>query len=370
MSASKRVVVLGLGDTGLLVALALAARHRVTVVAPRPFYLSSQNVGGRLAWPQTWARTSKVETHRFTKLDGVEIVQGLARSVDPAEKTVSYGVDEHDVRTLHYDALVIATGADNGFWRTTRVESSAQEEQRRAEEQALLQAASTLTIVGGGASAVSMASSLSERFGDKTVALYHPGASLLRAYPPRVAVRMLARLRALGVRVHAGHRAVPPKMTGLGPATIQWESGQAPLEAELVLWAIGGAQPNAGFLPPQMLGPDGFVNVRPTLQVEAWDDVFCVGDLARTDPARSSARNNGAAIVAANVTRVLAGDLDRLRTFEPPIHKWGELTNSPESGMWLYTPRGRQVRLLPWIVRRVIFDWIVFRLLYGGVRAP
>ena len=369
MAEAKRVLVLGLGATGLLVSLVLSKRFRVTAVTPRRFFLTSQNVGGRLAWPEAWERVSKIEPARFAKLEGVEIVQGLVLGIDLRKRTATVAEGAGVELELRYDALVIATGADNGFWRRTLVETSDEEAARREEEQARIAAARSVIIVGGGASALSMAASLGERFGDKSFHLFHSGDRILRSYPQRVARTMTERLEALGVSVHPGHRARTPGDTvdAMGAGRVEWTTGQAPAEADLVLWAVGRARPNSSFVPPELLDEERFVNVRPTLQVFGHDDVFCVGDLASTDPHRCSARNGGAGIVVTNVARVLTDPALTLRRFVPPQHKWGELTVSPESGMWLFTPGGRRVRLGPWFVRRVIFDWIVFRLIYGGV---
>ncbi|MEM6730729.1 MAG: pyridine nucleotide-disulfide oxidoreductase, partial [Myxococcota bacterium] len=142
---------------------------------------------------------------------------------------------------------------------------------------------------------------------------------------------------------------------------------QPPSSAEVVLWALGRAQPNSGFLPSHVVDRDGFVPVEPTLQLADYPEVFCVGDLAATDPFRSSARNGGAEIVAKNVTRLLKGERRALAVFSAPSKKWGEIITSTQSGMLLFTPGGRRVRLPNWLVQSLIFDLILFRVIYRGV---
>ncbi len=371
MGEAKRVVVLGLGDTGLLVALGLGKRFEVTALTPRPFFLSAQNAGGRLASPETWERIGKIATRRFRRLDPVRIVQGLAQAVDLDARTVTYRTPAGTAETLRYDALVLATGADNGFWRRTLLEGSDEEDARRAAERARLQAAERIAVVGGGGSGVSLAASLAERFRDKRIRLFHGGERLLPVHHPRVATKARDHLERLGVEVRLGHRAALPDGDAAdrmaeGPVT--WTTGQPPEDADLVLWALGRARPNSGFLPPELLDADGFVPVRPTLQLPAHDEVFCVGDLAATDPLRSSARNGGTAVVVANVTKLLRGR-PATRTYRAPKHRWGELVTSPRDGMLLFTPSGRRVRMANWFLRPVILDFVLFRLIYGGVRS-
>ncbi|MEO0322537.1 MAG: FAD-dependent oxidoreductase, partial [Myxococcota bacterium] len=311
----------------------------------------------------------KIATRRFRGLDPVTVVQGLAEAVDVDARRVTYRSPDGSEATLDYDALVIATGFDNGFWRRTRLEGSADEASRRAAERARVEGAERIAIVGGGGSGVSLAASLAERYPDKRLRLFHGGERLLPAHHARVGRRAREHLEGLGVEVRFGHRAVVPEGAAerLGAGPIAWTTGQPAEPADLVLWALGQARPNSGFLPSSVLDARGFVPVRPTLQLPDDDHVFCVGDLAATDRLRSSARNGGTAVVVANVRRVLRGRRAR-RTYRAPKHRWGELFTSPRDGMWLFTPGGRRVRLAQWFLRPVILDFVLFRLIYGGVR--
>lgn len=371
MTDKKHVIVLGLGDAGVLVAQGLARACKVTVITPRPYYLSAQNVGGRLAWPSAWERIAKIGTDRFKRLDGVEIVQGLVTSLDLGKNTVTSRTSDGAERTDSCDALVIATGTENGFWRKTQMESWDEEAARRKTERAALGTASGFAIVGGGGSGISLAAGLAARYPDRSVSLYHSGDELLPAYPDKTRRKVHDQLERLGVRICPNHRAKPPddaeRMT-IGPGTVEWTSGQPPVEADCIIWAIGNPKPNSGFLPNEILTEDGFVKVEPTLQVTGHETIFSVGDIAATDPHRCSARNFGSEIVVANVKQVLGLSNRSLKQFKPPKHRWGELITSPIAGMTLFTPSGRRVQMPNWFTQSVIFDLILFRFIYGGVR--
>ena len=64
------------------------------------------------------------------------------------------------------------------------------------------------------------------------------------------------------------------------------------------MWAVGNVRPNNDFIPVAMLNDDGFVKTDALLRVEGYDNVFTVGDIAASDPHRSSARNWAAVVVA------------------------------------------------------------------------
>ncbi|MEM6898501.1 MAG: pyridine nucleotide-disulfide oxidoreductase, partial [Pseudomonadota bacterium] len=140
----KRVVVIGLGDTGVLVATGLSKQLHVTAITPRPFYLNSQNLGARLAWPEFWEKVAKIALGRFERLDPVRIVHGLATQVELKRKNITVVQADGSETVLTYDALVIASGADNGFWRQTRVETWQEELQRRQNERVPIESASTI----------------------------------------------------------------------------------------------------------------------------------------------------------------------------------------------------------------------------------
>jgi hypothetical protein len=52
----KHVVIAGLGDTGLLVALHLYPEFEVIGITPKPCLVSGQELGTRLARPDEWRK--------------------------------------------------------------------------------------------------------------------------------------------------------------------------------------------------------------------------------------------------------------------------------------------------------------------------
>ena len=371
--ARPRVVVAGMGDTGLLVSVQLAGCCDVVGVATRPALVSGQELGTRLGDLDAWRRNYFLPFDRFRRLDRVQVRHGRIAAVDPERHEVRVEQADGTEVVEPYDALVIATGVRNGFWRHDRVEDLATVEAGLADVQARLDAAGTIAIVGGGATGASAAVNLARRHPDKDVHLFFGRDEPLPDYHPRVRRRIARELRVAGVQVHPGHRAVVPDgFTGdrLTTGPITWTTGQPPFTADVTMWALGRVQPNSGFLPDDLLDDDGFVRVDEHLRVPGTGDVFAVGDVAATDPNRSSARNWGFLVVAHNVRAVLGGREDRLKAFRAPEHRWGSILGPQPDGLVVFQPNGRTFRVPHRAVQPLLFDLYLNLGMYRGLRPP
>jgi len=367
----KRVVIAGLGDADVLTAIRLARRHEVVGVSLNPGLVSGQELGVRLARPDDWARDYWISFDRLRALDRVRTVHGALTGADLDTRTITVtdadGTEHHEP----YDALVIATGVTNGFWRRAVLQSPDDVHQGLREAHDRLSAATSVAVIGGGAAAVSSAANLAARWPDKHVGLYHPGNEILPQHHRRTRNRITQRLNALGVDVHPGHRAIVPDGFACDEITddpVHFSTGQSPAKAEAVLWAIGRVTPNTGWLPRAILDDDGFVRVTPRLQVPGVPGVFAVGDVAATDALRSSARNRADALVAHNVAAYFTGG--PMRTYRPHGRRWGSVLGPQPDGLDVFAPNGFAFHFPGWSIQRVLQPWIVRRGIYRGVRDP
>ncbi len=365
----KRVVVAGLGDVGILAAIRLAKHFDVVGVSVKPGLVSGQELGVRLARPRDWARDYWIPFDRFRRLDPVRIVQGALTGVDLAARTVFGRGDNGQTFVEGYDALVISTGVSNGFWRRPTMQSAAEVGTDLHADHDRLAAAQSVIVVGGGAAAVTSAVNLATTWPDKRIHLYFPGERALGDYHPRTWQRIHGRLTDLGVGLHPGHRAALADgfaADDITSGSVEWSTGQPSTSADAVLWAIGRVQPNTDWLPRELLDEHGFVRVTPELRVPDHPGVFAAGDIAATDPLRSSARNRGDALVAHNVRAELDGR--RLRTYRAPGRRWGSVLGIQPNGLEVFLPTGQAFRLPSWPVERLVMPLIVRRGMYGGVR--
>lgn len=364
------MVIAGLGDTGVLTAIRLARRFDVVGISVNPGLVSGQELGTRLARPDDWARNYWIGFDRFRELDRVRTVHGALTEADLSARTVSVRDADGTTRVESYDALVISTGVTNGFWRQPVLQSAADVDTGLRTAHERLGSARSVAVIGGGAAAASSAANIAVRWPDTRVGLYYPGEHPLPQHHRRTRKRVESRLTAVGVTLHPGHRAVVPDGFDCAAITsepVQWRGGQAPVQADAVLWAIGRVRPNTAWLPAGILDERGFVRVTPELQVPGFDGVFAVGDVAATDPLRSSARNRADGLLANNVSAHFTGG--RMRRYRPPASRWGSVLGVQPDGLEVFAPNGFAFRFPSWSIERVLQPWIVRRGIYRGVRA-
>jgi NADH dehydrogenase FAD-containing subunit len=216
---------------------------------------------------------------------------------------------------------------------------------------------------------VSAATNAAVVWPDKQVDLYFPGERPLPLHHPRVWRRLERRLAGLGVGLHPGHRAELPggeAPLDLVPGPVRWTTGQPATAADAVLWAIGRVRPHTDWLPPQLLDDRGFVRVGPDLRVPGTEAVFAIGDVAATDPLRTSARNAGHLVLAHNVKAHLSGG--SARHYRPPRRRWGSVIGPQADGLIVFAPDGRGYRIPALVDRVVVRAGIVAWGIYRGVR--
>jgi apoptosis-inducing factor 2 len=366
-----RVVVAGLGDTGVLTAVRLARSCDVVGVSVRPALVSGQELGHRVTDPDRWARDYRWDFDRLRGLDRVRVVHGELTGADLAGRTVEVRLPDGGTERLGYDVLVVATGVSNGFWRQPVLESAAEVDAGLRAQHERLAAASSIAVVGGGAAAVGAAYNAARVWPDKQVDLYFPREQAIPQHHRRIWTHLLPRLERVGVGLHPGHRAElpadPAELDRIGSGPIRFTTGQPDAGADAVVWAVGRVRPNTGWLPSSVLDDDGFVRTDLDLTVPGVDSMFAIGDVAATDPFRSSARNRAYVLLAANIRARASGK--PLKSFKPPRSRWGSVLGTQSDGLLVAAPNGRVFRIPMWFVRRIQQPYIVERGIYKGMRS-
>lgn len=368
--SGRRVVIAGMGDVGVLTAIRLAGHAEVIGISAKPGLVSGQELGWRLARPEHWARHNWIPFGRFRGLDKVRTVHGTLTALDLAARAVSVTLPDGSTTDVAYDALVIATGVTNGFWRQPTLQTADQIGADLRGPHEKLAAAKSVIVVGGGAAAVSSAAQIATAWPDKRVELCFPGERALAGHHPRTWETVRRRLTTAGVVLRPGHRAeLEPGFAGdeLTTGPVRWSTGQPPSNADSVLWAIGRVRPNTGWLPAELLDADGFVQVTPTLQSPGHPEVFAVGDVAATDPLRSSARNRADGLLARNIRATFDGK--PLRDYRAPQRRWGSVLGIQPDGLEVFAPNGRAFRFPAWSFEHVLMRVVVRRGIYRGVRS-
>jgi NADH dehydrogenase len=233
-------------------------------------------------------------------LDNVEVLLGEVESIDVQGKSVQMSDG-----ALHYDYLIVATGATHSYFGHEEWEADAPglksiEDALEIRRRVLLayEAAerepdprrrrewTTFVVVGAGPTGVELAGALAEiarhdlirefhRFNParSRVILLEAGPRVLPAYPDDLSAKAQVQLEGLGVDVRVG-----TKVTYLDGQGVSTESG--PIAARTVLWGAGvQGSPLARTLGVP-LDRSGRVKVTPDLTLPGSPEVFVVGDLA------------------------------------------------------------------------------------------
>ncbi len=208
-------------------------------------------------------------------------------------------------RSLHYDYLIIATGATHGYFGHDEWERFAPglktiadatavrrnvllafEAAEMETDPAKLQALLTFVLVGAGPTGVEMAGAIAElahkalasdfrRIDPKLarIVLVEAGPRMLPAFPEKLATKAQEALKKLGVEVQT-HTAV----TGIDDEGVLL--GDTPLEAKTVIWTAGVAASSAGKWLSTEVDRAGRVKVQGDLTIPGYANVFVIGDTA------------------------------------------------------------------------------------------
>jgi hypothetical protein len=96
--------------------------------------------------------------------------------------------------------------------------------------------------------------------------------------------------------------------------------------------------------------------------------VFAVGDVAATDPHRSSARNWGFLLAARNVRAFLSGQPKKQKPFHAPEYRWGSILGPQADGMLVFQPNGKSFRVPQRLVQPLLMTLYLHTIMYGGLR--
>ena len=231
----------------------------------------------------------------------VRVLLAEVSGIDLQRKTVAL----EDGQQLHYDQLLVASGATHAYFgrdewaphapglktlddallirrRVLLAFERAEAAATEAEQQAWLHFA----VVGGGPTGVELAGTLAEiarhtlrqefRHIDPhhaRVRLIEAGPALLASFPPKLQQRTRTQLEGLGVEVLCGTPVADITATG-------YRLGDRVESCRTVLWAAGVAASPLGKLLGAELDRAGRVKVNPDLTLPGHPEVFVAGDLA------------------------------------------------------------------------------------------
>lgn len=319
---------------------ALPATHRVVVVEANSHFHHLFSLPRFAVLPRGGEEKALIPyTYALDAVEGqAKILHAKALAIHTSEQDPSKGwlkldrcTDEGD--TLDFDYLAIATGTQlQRPWSLASKQSDAATAKRQAVEtlqsyQDAVKHAHKIVIVGGGAVGVQVACDIAELYpAQKSITLIHSRQQLMNKFHPDLHKIVTTRFDQRGVQTMLGSRVVIPPL-GF-PSFVRAQTFDVELQngskvtADLVLMCTGQT-PRSELLAsfaPEAISPDGFINVRPTLQIASskCNNVFALGDIANSRAGKTVRAAFGQVeIVKCNILHLINEQESELQHFIP-----------------------------------------------------
>src|SRR4051794_1967495 len=316
-SARPSVVVVGGGYGGINAAKALDDVADVTLVDPTEAFVHNVASWRALVDLEWLDRIFFPYEHLLAH---GRFLRDRAVAVDGRRVTLASG------GALEPDYLVLATGSAYPFpAKTEETDIASARARHRAAHEALL-AADRALIVGAGPSGLELAGEIKAFYPNKKVTIVDVADDILTGpYDQALRDELRRQLDALGIELQLsralnGLPKTPPAT--LGPIQITTEDGQE-LRADIWFRAFG-VRPHTEYLENGTLADRcderGYLRVDEHLRVVGEARTFAVGDISDADRDMAGVATRQAAIVAANIRSLIAGD-GQLASWEkfPPL---------------------------------------------------
>jgi len=299
----KRVVIVGAGFGGLVLARKLSQRSDVQIVLVdknnyhqfQPLFYQVAMAGlepSSISFPLRKVFQSKKNVH--------------IRVTDVKHINTKTNVIETGLGMIEYDYLVLATGADTNFFGMKNIIENAMPMKSVSEVLAIRnrmlqnfeEALSTqsleerlglmnVVIVGGGPTGVEIAGTLAEmkrhilpkdypelNFDSMQIYLYESSPAVLEVMSKEASVKAKEYLTDLGVNLRLGMR-----ITDFDGKYAYTNTGDR-LRTNNLIWAAGVKANGINGIPTEAYGRGGRIKVNRFNQVEGFTNVFAIGDLA------------------------------------------------------------------------------------------
>ncbi|KAK7404869.1 hypothetical protein VNO78_05890 [Psophocarpus tetragonolobus] len=309
--ADKKVVIVGGGVAGAILAKTIQNQANVTLVDPKEYFEIPWASLRGLVEPSFAERIVINHREYFKKGDLV-----VSSAVNVTETEVVTADGQH----IAYDYLVIATGHTEPIPKTR-----SERFDQYKEENAKIKSASSVLIVGGGPTGVELAAEIAVDFPDKKVTIVHKGTRLLEYIGTKASSKTFKWLKSKNVDVKL-EQSVELSSSSEENKTYQTSSGET-IEADIHFLCIGKPLGSAWLketLLKDDLHADGKIKVDEHLRVNGRSNIFAIGDIIDVQEIKQGVYASGhAQLVAKNLKLLIeGGDREgKLGTYkaQPPI---------------------------------------------------
>ena len=222
-----------------------------------------------------------------------EFIHAEITDLDSGKRQVYYKLKNakeelvSDTKAMHFDTLVIATGAAGPSPLYSYHGSHVPTLEAYKDIQARSPSAKSIMIVGGGAAGTETAGEVGYTYGKKTTApkditILSGNERLLPGLRPAIGKRAQEFLEAMGVKVEHNLRLKDSKSLDNGSTQVTLSDGST-RTVDLLINATG-RKAASSFLPSALIDQEGKVKVDGYNRVPTLKSVYVAGDMASTSP--------------------------------------------------------------------------------------
>ncbi|KAL3616058.1 hypothetical protein CASFOL_040352 [Castilleja foliolosa] len=306
----KRLVVVGGGVAGSLIAKSLQFHADVTLIDPKEYF--------EIPWASLRSMVDPSFAERSIIYHKEYLTNGrlvLSKAINISNSVV-LTADGHQIM---FDYLVIATGHNDSFPKTR----SERLKEYRAEHEKI-KSANSILIVGGGPTGVELAAEIAVDFRNKKVTLVHKGLRLLEFIGPKAAQKTLEWLKSKKVEVKL-RQSVDLNNCSEGTESYVTSSGET-IKADCV-FVCTGKPIGSAWLNDTMLKDNinafGRLKVDENMRVKGHKNVFAIGDITDVKEIKQGYLAQKHAQIAAKNLKLLmtGGKENKMASYKPHPQK-------------------------------------------------
>ncbi len=336
--ATKRVVIVGGGFGGLKLALSLVKRNFQLVLIDRNNYHLFQPLLYQVAMSGLEPSAISFPLRKVLQNTNIHFRMAELEAVDPAASEIST-----DIGVLHYDYLILATGAKTNFFGNSAIETNSLQMKSAPDalfirnrilknfEKALNKAKAedvksylNVAIIGGGPTGVELAGAVAEMkkyvlpkdypeldMSNMKIMLFEASSRVLAGMSPEASNTAKKYLEELGVEVRTNTAVI--NYDGRTLALPNDES----IDVKNVIWSAGITSNRIEGISELAYGRNNRLLVNKYNQIEGYQTIFAIGDNSLMTEIKFPNGHPQVAQVALQQAKLLAGNIVRISKNKP-----------------------------------------------------